>query len=637
MKKKLIAAIIVIALLINVRVDGVFAEEQMPISMTDHICQEEINKNDNGFVLGNKTKIIFQDGLELFTDRGYYYVTQAGLYDDSRNIFLTDYFVSNLNGFGDFIYYTVNDYVKGNSRIESYNLLTSSKTVVYEHSSLMGQMYCVNNKYFMFLSDNKLCRYQPDMNLTAEEIVSENNDISNVEVFAFVPTAEGNILIGNRANDYSVYVNDFLYREHVYLVYEDAGYLFMTINGEDYQIKIEDLFSLFKKNKNQSVDSIFEVDCVTGEAISVNLIMDKDIAYTNQNESAFYDENTVLFSDEFEGKKGIDKKPYIDDSFLLEKVSFYPIVEADNVLYGDENNKIEVANNTFDKLDNYGLALATNNLAASVQEESSVPDTIVYYDDEWSENRISALKNFLQRITESMAETCEAKDKKTIRNILMNARRMMEIKWTFFGDHELKNKYSEVYDEIKGTKYLKSYRAYKKGQIFMGLPYQMHGTYVGYAGYTINNFLEKVGNKNSNFYTESYKNEYPEYGIDCSGFVGYSIQLGSKNSVKKLTGDEQSSDGHAVYVAKLTNLTDDSLSATLSSAKPGDFICKVTENNNNHCVLIAAIYREGTTVKGLVTLESRTLTTASRRNINVYTRTFSNTELEENSILTGLF
>ena len=70
MKKKLIAAIIVIALLINIRVDGVFAEEQMPISMTDHICQEEINKNDNGFVLGNKTKIIFQDGLELFTDRG---------------------------------------------------------------------------------------------------------------------------------------------------------------------------------------------------------------------------------------------------------------------------------------------------------------------------------------------------------------------------------------------------------------------------------------------------------------------------------------------------------------------------------------------------------------------------------------
>ncbi len=73
-----------------------------------------------GFILGNTTQAIFQDGLILETNGGSLSSSSKGLYDENGNRFLTDYFVSNLNGFTNSIYYTVNDY--NNDRVRLYQM-----------------------------------------------------------------------------------------------------------------------------------------------------------------------------------------------------------------------------------------------------------------------------------------------------------------------------------------------------------------------------------------------------------------------------------------------------------------------------------------------------------------------------------
>ena len=70
--------------------------------------------------------------------------------------------------------------------------------------------------------------------------------------------------------------------------------------------------------------------------------------------------------------------------------------------------------------------------------------------------------------------------------------------------------------------------------------------------------------------------------------------------------------------------------SALSKLNEGDFIV-----NRHHSILIANVFKEDGKVKGVITLESRTLTTSSPRNINVYVD-YSD-EGERQKILRGLF
>lgn len=138
-------------------------------------------------------------------------------------------------------------------------------------------------------------------------------------------------------------------------------------------------------------------------------------------------------------------------------------------------------------------------------------------------------------------------------------------------------------------------------QVYYGAPYQQGRQYVGYDC-TVPEMQNAAANVNSGFYSDTSAG--PKYGTDCSGFASYCLGIERK----------------------------DTLTIKQTFSKPGDIKEKVCsgdllyieyfDNKGNrtggHVLLVASVIREGTTLKGVVVLESQNRTTASGRNIHVY-------------------
>ena len=166
-------------------------------------------------------------------------------------------------------------------------------------------------------------------------------------------------------------------------------------------------------------------------------------------------------------------------------------------------------------------------------------------------------------------------------------------------------------------------RDFNVGQTYYGLPYQQTdqgpkdseeqkgytrktSIYYHYGSKkTQDEFIEYAKteefSKRRDGYNGSYKYCYslgPKCGIDCSSFVSYCVGA---------TEQQSSSTLHD----KLENQDIDKDS--VNNLMPGDVLWK-----KGHVVLVASVYKEGETVKGLVVLESRGRTTASGRNLHVF-------------------
>ena len=220
------------------------------ISETNEIIRNFINEESH-YKLGNSINDIFQGGTEFVNDDYHFYSTNAGLYDVNNQEYLTTGFKArNLNYFDGILYYTVDDENEDLSKIFKYNLWSKEITPVYIHPSRIGQLYCVNNEFLLFMSDNKLYKIIIEDNSKAEEILFKNNEMNNVPVFGLIPTCYGVILIGNKADDYSLFVDGMRFIEHVTYVSVKNDYLILGINGDDYQVKMSSLFERFSYNNN---------------------------------------------------------------------------------------------------------------------------------------------------------------------------------------------------------------------------------------------------------------------------------------------------------------------------------------------------------------------------------------------------
>lgn len=158
-------------------------------------------------------------------------------------------------------------------------------------------------------------------------------------------------------------------------------------------------------------------------------------------------------------------------------------------------------------------------------------------------------------------------------------------------------------------------RDFDAGHKYYGLPYQQTdqdenytSLYFHYSSVkTQSQFRIKVNDEEFNFggrrpgvdgSKHSCYSLGPKCGIDCSSFVSYCI------GAKKQQSSSTFYDHAGTKYSQLSNTMD---------IKPGDILWR-----SGHVLLVASVYREGSTVKGLVLLESRGRTTASGRNLHVF-------------------
>lgn len=574
------------------------------ISETSGIIKNFINE-ESLYTLGNSINDIFQGGTEFVNDDYHFYSTYAGLYDVKKQEYLaTGFKARNLNFFDGILYYTVDDENDGFSRVFKYSLLSNEVTTIYSHPSKIGQMYCVNNAFFLFMSDNKLYKKMIADNSIAQEVIFANNDMGNVPIFGLIPTCYGVILIGNKADDYSLFVDGMMFIEHVTYVSVSKEYLILGINGDDYQVNMKTLFERFSYNKaiksegvsNNRIAKTHMNDVVSGSSVSVmqgNYLT--DIEKSGLLEKCdLYPETTMseLFPDSFFDTKDINDINPNQNQDIIRKERYFCDKDSTNVILNESSKNEKKA-----------------------------------YDEVWTPQREESLRSFLNCLTRNMVDLVNNLSEKRIRrNILMNARALIEVKWEFLG----KEKKTD-YGHNKSTN---TYKYYGENQIYFGLPYQQWGDYIGYYGNTIGSFLKVVNNQNHPFYTQSFRaGKYHDqelclsHGTDCSGFVSYSIGLAKKHNTDMLTSGEDQQN----LIVKVTDGSG-TTQQLISRMEVGDFLVSDT-----HCFLIAGIYKENSEVKAVVTLESQTWTTASRQNINVYIDYDKYDYKEEKRIIAKLF
>ena len=75
MKRRIMRLVMALVMLLNTHVVESYAGVDPDNSCNDYYYGEVLSNTEKRFDLGNKTKVIFQDGLELALDSGYYYVT----------------------------------------------------------------------------------------------------------------------------------------------------------------------------------------------------------------------------------------------------------------------------------------------------------------------------------------------------------------------------------------------------------------------------------------------------------------------------------------------------------------------------------------------------------------------------------
>ena len=140
-------------------------------------------------------------------------------------------------------------------------------------------------------------------------------------------------------------------------------------------------------------------------------------------------------------------------------------------------------------------------------------------------------------------------------NIVKRAYQMTDIKWT-----PQKN----VYGWNEGI-------TYYAGKTYTGLPYgqPVYASYVPWST-SLEGFISAVNNKNSRMYTDysSYYRKAPYYSTDCSAFVSWAWNLGSRQTTGTIKN-------YAVEISR----------TSFDSAEVGDSLCLA----GSHAVLITDI------------------------------------------------
>ncbi len=539
----------------------------------------DYNEPEEIFELGNSTLNIFQRGIQIIRNGIDYYAYPEGLKDRISGDYITTYQVYNLNYFPEILYFSV-IYDSESSGIEAYHIDTKEVEKLYTHSSEITEMYCINNEYALFLSDGKLFRLSFS-SCEAKEIVFDGTDMINTYIWGLVPARTGYVLISGDAGNYSIFANGFLFLDNVYHVYEDDGFLIITNNGETLQVNVEELLKYYSTHfeKKRNMFRLFKQEAGANVPTSRG-----GISYVGGTNGGYND-----FDNEVSG------------TILLRDCDIYDETTLEDLFINTERIERDFINTSWIERDQLRNLNQDLNVGVNKFPDFNDPNhDSEKYDELWPLSRIESLKSYGQFLTKSSKENITDLDESARANILMNARSLIEIGWLMNGSDPVPNTWSN------------KEKAYNPGQLYFGLPYQQGGTYVG-ADCKISTFkaLSETGDNNFfsvfNYYNPRNCKWYKslKYGTDCSGFVSYALGTSHKNTEALKNSQRQ-----------ILLLADNKKNGAeiIAQMQQGDFLVR----DGVHCKLIAGIYRIGGEVKVVATLESRTLTTASRRNIRLY-------------------
>ena len=391
-----------------------------------------------------------------------------------------------------------------------------------------------------------------------------------VYIWGLIPTLKGMVLIGGNDYDYSVYVNGTIFLNHIYGIYETDGYLVITRDGRTYQVNVEQLLNSYNitSDNGRRLLKNDKSTVVSGGGISISGIRE------DCNSDAIELSSTLL--KEFE--------PYLETT--MEELFCRSDIGAEQSVPPEKTT----STNLYVEDD----APGTDSFAVVKRDGDKL-----IHDEEWSDSRALYLKSYLQFLTKSTTLSNTRQDAMIRMRILMNARAMMEINWKMQGQNPLHNEWPGYVIE------------FEPGQKYYGLPYQQGPDYT-YAGHalTLKQFKKLADDSDSDFYTEKTfkKKTSQKYGTDCSGFVSYAIDANEKKGTWKLQ------DSNEQNLVLLLSSKKNNGNEILSMVQQGDFLVW----GGAHCKLIAGVYLKNKEVRAVATLESRTWTTSSRRNIHLY-------------------
>ena len=248
----------------------------------DFIAECIVTVNIPQFDLGNSSSNIIHRGRFADHENYHYFASDEGLKltisvdeeeleeeepeeeEELEEIILSeDGSCANLNVFNNELYYTTyaateeeleeeeEEEVRGViTSVKKSNLLGENEETLFEINSEIQMMYVINNEYITFLSDGDIYSYSFD---SGEFII-----ISKIpDIVGFIPTPYGNIYAKGEMFNYTLYAEDEEILNNVESYYSDIGYLVVSINNIDFQIKFDRCFNAFDEDTDMEEFNLY--------------------------------------------------------------------------------------------------------------------------------------------------------------------------------------------------------------------------------------------------------------------------------------------------------------------------------------------------------------------------------------------
>lgn len=289
--------------------------------------------------------------------------------------------------------------------------------------------------------------------------------------------------------------------------------------------------------------------------------------------------DTTIDASSFAGSKPFTATPIVGKVTVSTSTDWLTVTKTSG-----NNYEVTFPDNLTEKDRTALISLSVGSIKKTIKVTQKKPTTQEQKDhDLWPSTRETKLKAFY----DNLIKGANNRGDKVASNALSKAKTLSTFSWTCLKD-------------IKCYLHNGSFTA---GHKYVGAPYQQYNTYLGFDA-TPQDLINNAKNINSSFYNPESKTG-PGYGTDCSGFAAYCIGFGHIDSG---TFYEKYKDEEKHVLISENNKAD-----VLKKISSGDVIWR-----SKHVYLVASVLRDGNTVKAIVILESRNMTTASARNIHVY-------------------
>lgn len=261
------------------------------------IDKENADNQNGEFQVGNSSAKILNGGLSAVYGDKYIYATDDGIRmvkDEESEVIAAD-IASYINILNDDIYYVT--FENENYVIKVIEMATNSQKVIHTSKNEIKYMYVVNDD-ILFESMGKIYKINLDSNVV--DCICNEGDIES-----FIPTRYG-LVIEKQLNGNKVVKIGEKEINNISAYYVDEDYLIVDIEGNTYQVKLQDAFNNLNSQKTNledfslygkvSFDEIFVQDAKYDET-KHEFIADEDsskyVKYTSSDEVDSQERNNV--------------------------------------------------------------------------------------------------------------------------------------------------------------------------------------------------------------------------------------------------------------------------------------------------------------------------------------------------------